>query len=81
MNAQSGNPNDVIVERTDDGATIRLSSELAASLRLVTGKTYEFVPTEDGLLLREKSLSHSEKMAAANRIMDENYDILRELAK
>ena len=80
MNAPFHPKTTVKVEESTD-STVRLPRETLAQLGLSPGDELDFGRTDNGLEMRPKESEFERKMAVARRIMDENYDVLRALAK
>ena len=80
MNAPFHPKTTVKVEEADD-STVRLPREALAQLGLTPGDELDFGRTDNGLEMRPKESEFERQMAVARRIMDENYDVLRALAK
>ena len=69
------------ITKIGDSAGIILSDEILAQLQLEIGDELHLVQTPDGFRLRARDPSLDRQMAAAEEIMREDRDILRELAK
>ena len=69
------------ITRIGNSAGIILSKELLARLRVGIGDTLHVTEAPDGIRITAADPSFAEKMAVAERVMREDRDILRELAK
>lgn len=71
----------VKITKVGNSAGIILPKELLARLRAGVGDTLYVTEAPDGIRLTAADPDFAEKMAAAERVMREDRDILRELAK
>lgn len=71
----------VKITKIGNSAGIVLPKELLARLRAGVGDTLYVTEAPDGIRLTAADPDFAEKMAAAERVMREDRDILRELAK
>jgi putative addiction module antidote len=71
----------VKITRIGNSAGLILPKELLARLRAGVGDTLYVTEAPDGIRITAADPSFAEKMAVAERIMREDRDILRELAK
>lgn len=69
------------ITRIGNSAGVVLPKELLAKLRVGVGDTLYVSETPDGIRITAANPDFAEKMAAAERIMREDRDILRVLAK
>lgn len=71
----------VKITKVGNSAGIILPKELLSRLRAGVGDTLYVTEAPDGIRLTAADPDFAEKMAAAERVMREDRDILRELAK
>ena len=69
------------ITKIGNSAGLILPKELLARLRAGVGDTLYVTEAPDGIRLTAADPSFADKMAVAERIMREDRDILRELAK
>jgi len=69
------------ITKIGNSAGLILPKELLARLRAGVGDTLYVTEAPDGIRITASDPSFAEKMAVAERIMREDRDILRELAK
>ncbi|MCH7627300.1 MAG: AbrB/MazE/SpoVT family DNA-binding domain-containing protein [Proteobacteria bacterium] len=71
----------VKIAKIGNSAGIVLPKELLARLRAGVGDTLYVTESPDGIRITAADPDFADKMAAAERVMREDRDILRELAK
>lgn len=71
----------VKIAKIGNSAGIVLPKELLARLRVGVGDTLYVTESPDGIRITAADPDFADKMAAAERVMREDRDILRELAK
>lgn len=69
------------ITKVGNSAGIVLPKELLARLRVGVGDTLYVTESPDGIRITAADPDFAAKMAAAERVMREDRDILRELAK
>ena len=69
------------LEKFGDAVGVVLPPELLARLHVAVGDTLHVVETAGGVQLSSADAEHDAQMEVARKVMERNFNVLRELAK